>query len=80
MRNAKKAAVLGLASAGLVLVGAGAAVASATSAGVAKNSPGAISGNLLQVPVHVPLNICGNSIDVIGVLNPAFGNLCGNHG
>ncbi|KAF3909612.1 hypothetical protein AA313_de0206598 [Arthrobotrys entomopaga] len=37
---------------------------------------GEISGNILQVPVHVPVNVCGNSIDVIGLLNPAFGNTC----
>jgi hypothetical protein len=29
-----------------------------------------------QVPVQVPVNVCGNSINVIGLLNPAFGNTC----
>lgn len=37
-----------------------------------------LSGNLLQVPVHVPINLCGNTIDIIGLLNPAFGNQCEN--
>jgi hypothetical protein len=31
------------------------------------------------VPVHVPVNVCGNTISVIGLLNPAFGNTCVNH-
>lgn len=32
------------------------------------------SGNLAQVPVHVPVNVVGNTVNVIGLLNPAFGN------
>ncbi|WEH37689.1 chaplin [Streptomyces sp. AM 4-1-1] len=46
--------------------------------GLAAGSPGVLSGNVLQVPVHVPINLCGNTIDVIGLLNPAFGNTCVN--
>ena len=38
------------------------------------------SGNLVQVPVHVPVNVCGDSVNVIGLLNPAFGNECANWG
>lgn len=30
----------------------------------------------VQVPVHVPTNTCGNTANVIGLLNPAFGNHC----
>ncbi|MFB6930277.1 chaplin, partial [Streptomyces noursei] len=41
-------------------------------------SPGVLSGNLIQVPVHIPVNVCGNTVDVIGALNPAFGNRCIN--
>jgi hypothetical protein len=37
-----------------------------------------ISGNVVQVPIHIPLNVCGNTIDIIGLLNPAFGNQCTN--
>ncbi|KXN68208.1 DUF320-domain-containing protein [Conidiobolus coronatus NRRL 28638] len=44
--------------------------------GEAIGSPGVLSGNVIQVPVHVPVNVCGNSINVIGLLNPAFGNTC----
>ncbi|MFB7665792.1 chaplin [Kitasatospora sp. NPDC056138] len=80
MRNVKKVAVLSIAAAGLVLGSAGAASASASAEGVAANSPGVLSGNLIQVPVHVPINLCGNSIDVIGLLNPAFGSSCANVG
>jgi hypothetical protein len=78
MQNVKKAAVLSAAAAGLVLGSAGLANASASAEGVAANSPGVLSGNLIQVPVHVPVNVCGNSVDIIGVLNPAFGNSCAN--
>jgi len=78
MQNFKKAAVLTVAAFGTVLAGASAASADATAAGVASHSPGVLSGNLIQVPVHIPVNICGDTVNVIGALNPAFGNTCVN--
>ncbi|MGW6918810.1 chaplin [Kitasatospora sp. NPDC054939] len=80
MRNLKKAAVLSIAAAGLVVAGAGGAVASSGAQGVAAGSPGVLSGNQVQIPVHIPINVCGNSIGVISILNPAFGNSCANIG
>ncbi|MCU7821662.1 chaplin [Kitasatospora sp. DSM 101779] len=75
----KKIAAVAAATGGLVLAGAGAASAHGADAhGVAAGSPGVLSGNLIQVPVHVPVNVCGNTISVIGLLNPAFGNSCAN--
>ncbi|MFG2604814.1 chaplin [Streptomyces sp. NPDC048514] len=50
--------------------------ADATAAG----SPGLASGNSLQVPVSVPVNVCGNTTDVVGLLNPAMGNSCTTKG
>nr|WP_041820492.1 chaplin [Streptomyces davaonensis] len=44
--------------------------------GAAAGSPGAISGNTIQLPVHVPVNVCGNTVNVVGLLNPAAGNTC----
>lgn len=46
--------------------------------GAAIGSPGVASGNLVQVPVHVPVNVCGNAVSIVGLLNPAFGNTCVN--
>ncbi|GGQ62980.1 MULTISPECIES: chaplin [Kitasatospora] len=80
MRNFKKAAVLSVAATGLMLGSAGLANASSEAEGVAANSPGVLSGNQIQVPVHVPINLCGNTIDIIALLNPAFGNTCVNGG
>ncbi|WP_030259139.1 MULTISPECIES: chaplin [Streptomyces] len=80
MRNFKKAAALSLAATGLVLGAAGSAAASSGAEGVAAGSPGVISGNQLQIPVHIPVNLCGNSVDAGGLLNPAFGNTCANIG
>ncbi len=76
----KKTAAIGAAVVGIVAAGAGSAMASSEAQGVAAGSPGVASGNNIQVPVHVPVNLCGNSIDVIGLLNPAFGNSCANVG
>ncbi|MCZ4117951.1 chaplin [Streptomyces sp. H39-S7] len=74
------------AQATVLAVFAGAAVASASGVAFADSgaegstveSPGVGSGNQVQVPVHVPVNLCGNSVTVIGLLNPVFGNACGN--
>ncbi|MFI1967500.1 chaplin [Streptomyces cinnamoneus] len=87
MNSAKKAA-LALAAAGVAL-GASVIPAAATdddgfggalASGVAKGSPGVISGNVIQVPIDIPINICGNTIDIVGLLNPTFGNTCVNDG
>ena len=32
----------------------------------------------VQVPVDVPVNACGNSVDIVGLGNAAFGNECAN--
>ncbi|MDR6979012.1 hypothetical protein J2X68_005746 [Streptomyces sp. 3330] len=48
--------------------------------GSAAGSPGLISGNGVQLPVHLPVNLCGNTVNVVGVLNPAAGNTCAGKG
>jgi hypothetical protein len=74
--NLKKAATLTLVAGGLAVAGAGVASADsgACAHGTTTKSPGVGSGNLVQVPVHVPVNVSGNSVNVIGLLNPVFGN------
>ncbi|MEU3775050.1 chaplin ChpH [Streptomyces sp. NPDC032472] len=74
----KKVVAAAAATGGLVLAGAGLAVADAGAQGAAVGSPGVLSGNVVQVPIHVPVNVCGNTISAIGLLNPAFGNVCVN--
>lgn len=63
---------------GLMAAGAGVAVADAGAQGAAVGSPGVLSGNVIQVPVHIPVNVCGNTFNVVGLLNPALGNTCIN--
>lgn len=74
----KKIVAAAAATGGLVLAGAGLAVADSGAQGAAVHSPGVLSGNVVQVPVHVPVNACGNTVSVIGLLNPTFGNTCIN--
>ncbi|MEV0924803.1 chaplin, partial [Streptomyces spongiicola] len=81
MRQVTRKGLITVAAAGGVLVlGGGNAHAHGGSGahGGASDSPGVLSGNSVQVPVHVPVNACGNTVDVIGALNPAFGNRCAN--
>ncbi|MFF9347256.1 chaplin [Streptomyces sp. NPDC014734] len=61
-----------------VLAGAGAAVADSGAEGAAIGSPGVISGDAIQIPLHIPINLCGNSVDIIGLLNPSLGDTCVN--
>lgn len=74
----KKIVAAAAATGGLVLAGAGIATADSGAQGAAVQSPGVLSGNVVQVPVHVPVNACGNTVSVIGLLNPTFGNACVN--
>ncbi|MGW8764514.1 chaplin [Streptomyces sp. NPDC055815] len=67
-----------LVTGGALALSAGAAHADAGAEGAAVGSPGVGSGNTLQLPVHVPVNACGNTVSVVGLLNPAFGNSCAN--
>lgn len=78
MSRIAKAAVVALGTGAVVLSGAGLAMADAEAGGQAVGSPGIISGNVIQVPIHVPINLCGNTINIIGLLNPAAGNTCIN--
>ncbi|GHJ94865.1 membrane protein [Streptomyces sp. NE5-10] len=75
--NCKKAAAV-IAGVIMAMGAATPAFADAEAEGVAIGSPGVLSGNVVQIPIHIPINACGNSINVIGALNPAFGNTCVN--
>ncbi|MFF2126076.1 chaplin [Streptomyces olivochromogenes] len=57
---------------------AGIAAADSDAHGAAAHSPGVLSGNVLHLPIHIPVNLCGNTVDGAGLLNPAFGNKCAN--
>ncbi|MFI0152172.1 chaplin [Streptomyces lydicus] len=74
----KKIVAAAAATGGLLLAGTGLATADSGAQGAAVHSPGVVSGNVIQVPVHVPVNACGNTISVVGLLNPTFGNYCVN--
>ncbi|WP_165984333.1 chaplin [Streptomyces sp. YIM 98790] len=80
MRQVTKKGLVTFVAAGgvLAMTGGGSAYADAGAIGSAENSPGVLSGNTVQAPVHVPVNACGNTINVVGALNPAFGNTCVN--
>ncbi|MFF4183509.1 chaplin [Streptomyces sp. NPDC001691] len=74
IRTALVASVL---AATAVIGSAGAAAADPQPpTGVAKDSPGVVSGNVIQIPVDIPVNVCGDTIDIIGLLNPSSNNTC----
>ncbi|MFI8437534.1 chaplin [Streptomyces sp. NPDC079020] len=75
-----KSMIVMAAASGILTAAGGAAYADASAAGAAVGSPGVGSGNAVQVPVHIPVNACGNTVNVIALLNPAFGNACKNAG
>ncbi|MDX3237168.1 chaplin [Streptomyces sp. ME03-5709C] len=92
MKRLSKAAVLTVAAGVAVMGSAGGALASdggndrnydrggASAEGAAVGSPGVLSGNVIQVPVNIPVNLCGNSINTVApsLLNFTTGNACIN--
>ncbi|MGA5898052.1 chaplin [Streptomyces venetus] len=73
-----KGAFAAAAATGILSLYGSPALADSDASGVAKDSPGALSGNTVQVPVDVPINLCGNTVNVIAALNESFGNACRN--
>ncbi|MDT0265214.1 chaplin [Streptomyces sp. DSM 44915] len=78
MNNLKKIGTVALLVGGIAAAGAGVASADSNAVGGAAGSPGVISGNNVQIPLDVPINISGNTVNIVGLLNPAFGNFAGN--
>lgn len=82
--STKRRVVLGMTTGGLLISGFGMASAQAATGasaeGVADNSPGLLSGNLVSVPINLPINVCGDSINVAGLLNPASDDHCADLG
>ncbi|MGY0025047.1 chaplin [Streptomyces sp. cg35] len=52
----------------------------ASSTAQSAQSGGVLSGNSVQAPVDIGLDLCGNTVDVVGALNPVTGNACANSG
>ncbi|MEV0321799.1 chaplin family protein [Streptomyces sp. NPDC050658] len=79
MRQVTRKGLITVAAAtGVLAISGGYAQADSGAAGSSSDSPGVLSGNSVQLPVDVPVNVCGNSVNAIGVLNPAAGNDCAN--
>jgi LPXTG-motif cell wall-anchored protein len=77
-RVTRNGLIAAAAASGAAMAVAMPAHADASADGGTAASPGLISGNTLQLPVHVPVNVCGNTVNVAGLLNPAAGNGCAN--
>ncbi|MEH0469178.1 chaplin [Streptomyces sp. B21-097] len=81
MRQVTRKSLMTVAAAtGVIAAAGGYAHADSGAHGYATDSPGVLSGNSVQAPVNVPVNVCGNTVDVVGALNPTFGNSCANKG
>jgi len=80
MRRVTRNGVIAVAAASGAMALAAPAHADSTADGGSAGSPGLISGNTVQLPVHVPVDVCGNTVNVVGLLNPAAGNSCADEG
>ncbi|MER5178000.1 chaplin [Streptomyces sp. NPDC002896] len=78
MRQVTRKRLTLAAATGVLAMTGGYAHADSGASGAASDSPGVLSGNSVQVPVDIPVNVCGNTVNVIGALNPAADNDCGN--
>ncbi|QXE35683.1 chaplin [Streptomyces sp. GMY02] len=80
MKKLKKAGVVIAIAGSLLAAGGGPAFADSEAEAIVKGSPGVLSGNAIQIPIEVPINLCGNTIDILSLLNPAAANTCLNAG
>ncbi|MCM2420581.1 chaplin [Streptomyces sp. RKAG293] len=79
MRQALSRSLITVAAAsGVLAMTGGYAHADTEAQATTSNSPGVLSGDSIQVPVDAPVNVCGNTVDVVALLNPSMGNGCGN--
>ncbi|MFE7902518.1 chaplin [Streptomyces sp. NPDC057424] len=78
MRRVTRKGVIAVAAASGAMAVTVPAYAGSGADGSTAGSPGVVSGNTVQLPVHVPVNVCGNTVNVVGLLNPAAGNSCAN--
>lgn len=78
MRRVTRNGVIAVAAASGAMAVTVPAYAGSGADGSTAGSPGVVSGNTVQLPVHVPVNVCGNTVNVVGLLNPAVGNSCVN--
>ncbi|ULR50731.1 chaplin family protein [Streptomyces deccanensis] len=76
----RKRMVVAAATTGLLSLYGTPVLADTGAHGAAANSPGVASGNAVEVPVTVPVNVCGNTVDAAALGNPSVGNACGNTG
>ncbi|MGY0487555.1 chaplin family protein [Streptomyces sp. WG-D5] len=72
----RKGLITVAAASGVLAVTGGYAHADSGADGSSSDSPGVLSGNSVEAPVDVPVNVCGNTVNVVGLLNPASGNGC----
>ncbi|MFE9645717.1 chaplin [Streptomyces sp. NPDC006365] len=79
MRQVTRKGLMTVAAAtGVLAVTGGYAHADSGANGSSSDSSGVLSGNSVEVPVDVQANVCGNTVNVVGLLNPAVGNSCAN--
>ncbi|MEV0412637.1 chaplin family protein [Streptomyces sp. NPDC050448] len=71
-----KGVLTAAAASSLLSIATGAAYAHSGAMAEASHSPGVLSGNSVSVPITLSPNVCGNSVDGGGALNPSFGNKC----
>ncbi|MFF1375929.1 chaplin [Streptomyces sp. NPDC058308] len=78
MRRARVLTAAVLLSGLAVMGGAGQALADDGPTAQTGDSPGILSGDNIQVPVTVPINACGDTVDILALLNPASNSTCTN--
>ncbi|MFF0064897.1 chaplin [Streptomyces sp. NPDC005279] len=78
MRQVHRKGLVTVMLTGGALAMAGHAHADSNADGGAAHSPGLLAGNTVQLPVNIPVNVCGNTVNVVGLLNPSAGNDCAN--
>jgi hypothetical protein len=73
MRQVTRNGLITVAAAGGVLATFSGGTAFAETAAESAAGSGVLSGNNVGAPVNAPITVCGNTVNVVGALNPAAG-------
>jgi hypothetical protein len=73
MRQVTRNGLITVAAAGGVLATFSGGTAFADTAAETASGSGVLSGNNVEAPVNAPITVCGNTVNVVGALNPAAG-------
>jgi hypothetical protein len=77
-KTLSRGAFAAAAATGMLSLSCSSALADTHAAGATQDAPGVLSGNVVRVPIEVPVNLCGITVNGVAAFNGVFPDSCGN--